>query len=146
MLIFSVTELLAALHNAFFANEERIICNRGTQSVEERLTNSCLFRRRRCDVTAGGALLQRLPRRVATAPKAHARNSLRLSSLISIAPGGSTGARYWNASGANGPRFIFERWSNFRWLCTAHSATRTTSTGAVIVRKCCNGWSSTPKS
>jgi hypothetical protein len=43
---FSVTELLAALHNAFFANEERIICNRGTQSVEERLTNSCLFRRR----------------------------------------------------------------------------------------------------
>jgi hypothetical protein len=32
------------------------------------------------------------------------------------------------------------------WLCTARSATRTTSTGAVIVRKCCNGWSSTPKS
>jgi hypothetical protein len=30
----------------------------------------------------------------------HGRNSLRLSSSILIGPGCSTGARYWNASGA----------------------------------------------
>jgi len=35
------------------------------------------------------------------------------------------------------PRFIFERWSSLRWLCTARSATRTTSTGGTIAMKCC---------